>query len=61
MTAPRPSLLRRAALGLLALADWRTVMVWPPEPQPATPFASVTWPFTWKPPIRKPYPSSFKY
>jgi len=33
MTAPRPSLLRRAALGLLALAGWRTVMVWPPEPR----------------------------
>ena len=33
MTAPRPSWLRRAALGLLALAGWRTVMVWPPEPR----------------------------
>jgi 1-acyl-sn-glycerol-3-phosphate acyltransferase len=33
MTAPRPSLLRRAALGLLALVGWRTVMVWPPEPR----------------------------
>jgi 1-acyl-sn-glycerol-3-phosphate acyltransferase len=33
MTAPQPSLLRRAALGLLALAGWRTVMVWPPEPR----------------------------
>jgi 1-acyl-sn-glycerol-3-phosphate acyltransferase len=31
--APRPSLLRRAALGLLALAGWRSVMVWPPEPR----------------------------
>jgi len=34
---PRPnwpvSLLRRAALGLLALFGWRTVMVWPPEPK----------------------------
>jgi 1-acyl-sn-glycerol-3-phosphate acyltransferase len=31
--APRPSLLRRTALGLLALAGWRSVMVWPPEPR----------------------------
>jgi 1-acyl-sn-glycerol-3-phosphate acyltransferase len=31
--APKPSLLRRAALGLLALAGWRTVLVWPPEPR----------------------------
>jgi 1-acyl-sn-glycerol-3-phosphate acyltransferase len=33
VTAPRPSLLRRAALGLLALFGWRSVMVWPPEPK----------------------------
>ena len=33
MTAPKASLLRRAALGLLALAGWRTVMVRPPEPR----------------------------
>jgi len=33
-TVPRkPSLLRRAALGLLALAGWRSVLVWPPEPR----------------------------
>jgi len=31
--APKPSLLRRAALGLLALFGWRTVLVWPPEPK----------------------------
>jgi 1-acyl-sn-glycerol-3-phosphate acyltransferase len=31
--APKPSLLRRAALGLLALVGWRTVLVWPPEPK----------------------------
>jgi 1-acyl-sn-glycerol-3-phosphate acyltransferase len=31
--APKSSLLRRAALGLLALAGWRTVLVWPPEPR----------------------------
>jgi 1-acyl-sn-glycerol-3-phosphate acyltransferase len=31
---PRPaSLLRRAALGLLGLAGWRTSFVWPPEPK----------------------------
>jgi 1-acyl-sn-glycerol-3-phosphate acyltransferase len=30
---PRPSLLRRCALGLLRLAGWRSVMVWPPEPK----------------------------
>jgi len=30
---PKPSLLRRAALGLLALFGWRTVLVWPPEPR----------------------------
>jgi len=29
----RPSLWRRAALGLLALFGWRTVLVWPPEPK----------------------------
>jgi 1-acyl-sn-glycerol-3-phosphate acyltransferase len=29
----RTSWLRRAALGLLALAGWRTVLVWPPEPK----------------------------
>jgi 1-acyl-sn-glycerol-3-phosphate acyltransferase len=29
----RPSLLRRIALGLLRLAGWRSVMVWPPEPK----------------------------
>ena len=33
MTAPKASLLRRAALGLLALVGWRTVMVRPPEPR----------------------------
>lgn len=27
------SWLRRAALGLLALAGWRTVLAWPPEPK----------------------------
>ena len=33
-TVPRkPSLLRRAALGLLALAGWRSVLVWPPQPR----------------------------
>ena len=32
-TPPRPSLLRRGALGLLRLAGWRSVMVWPPEPK----------------------------
>lgn len=32
-TAPKPSLLRRAALGLLRLVGWRSVMVWPPEPR----------------------------
>jgi 1-acyl-sn-glycerol-3-phosphate acyltransferase len=32
-TPPRPSLLRRSALGLLRLAGWRSVMVWPPEPK----------------------------
>jgi len=31
--APKPSLLRRAALGLLSLFGWRTVLVWPPEPK----------------------------
>ena len=31
--ARKPSLLRRAALGLLALAGWRSVMIWPPEPR----------------------------
>ena len=30
---PRPSPLRRGALGLLRLAGWRSVMVWPPEPK----------------------------
>jgi 1-acyl-sn-glycerol-3-phosphate acyltransferase len=29
----RPSLLRRSALGLLRLAGWRSVMVWPSEPK----------------------------
>jgi 1-acyl-sn-glycerol-3-phosphate acyltransferase len=29
----KSSLLRRAALGLLELAGWRTVLVWPPEPR----------------------------
>jgi 1-acyl-sn-glycerol-3-phosphate acyltransferase len=38
MTAPnpgarRPSLWRRALLGLLGLCGWRTVFVWPPEPK----------------------------
>ena len=28
-----PSLLQRAALGLLGLFGWRTVFVWPPEPK----------------------------
>ena len=32
-TPPRPSLLRRIALGLLRLAGWRSVLVWPPEPK----------------------------
>jgi 1-acyl-sn-glycerol-3-phosphate acyltransferase len=32
-TASRPSLLRRAALGVLRLVGWRSVMVWPPEPR----------------------------
>jgi 1-acyl-sn-glycerol-3-phosphate acyltransferase len=32
-TPPRPSLLRRSALGLLRLVGWRSVMVWPPEPK----------------------------
>jgi len=32
-TPAPPSLLRRAALGLLALVGWRTVFVWPPEPK----------------------------
>jgi 1-acyl-sn-glycerol-3-phosphate acyltransferase len=32
-TAPKPSLLRRTALGVLRLAGWRGVMVWPPEPR----------------------------
>jgi 1-acyl-sn-glycerol-3-phosphate acyltransferase len=32
-TAPKPSLLRRAALGVLRLVGWRSVMVWPPEPR----------------------------
>ena len=32
-TPPRPSLLRRLALGLLRLAGWRSVLVWPPEPK----------------------------
>jgi 1-acyl-sn-glycerol-3-phosphate acyltransferase len=32
-TPTRPSLLRRAALGLLALVGWRTAFVWPPEPK----------------------------
>jgi 1-acyl-sn-glycerol-3-phosphate acyltransferase len=32
-TVPRLSLLRRAALGLLRLVGWRSVMVWPPEPR----------------------------
>jgi len=31
--APKPSLLRRTALGLLRLVGWRSVMVWPPEPR----------------------------
>jgi len=30
---PSRSPLRRAALGLLALVGWRSVMVWPPEPR----------------------------
>jgi 1-acyl-sn-glycerol-3-phosphate acyltransferase len=33
MAPPRPSLLRRGALGLLRLAGWRNVIVWPPEPK----------------------------
>jgi 1-acyl-sn-glycerol-3-phosphate acyltransferase len=28
-----PSLLRRAALGLLAVVGWRSAFVWPPEPK----------------------------
>lgn len=32
-TPTPPSLLRRAALGLLALVGWRTAFVWPPEPK----------------------------
>jgi 1-acyl-sn-glycerol-3-phosphate acyltransferase len=32
-TPPRPTLLRRLALGLLRLAGWRSVLVWPPEPK----------------------------
>jgi len=32
-TAPKPSLLRRTALGVLRLVGWRSVMVWPPEPR----------------------------
>jgi 1-acyl-sn-glycerol-3-phosphate acyltransferase len=32
-TPPRIPLLRRAALGLLRLAGWRSVLVWPPEPR----------------------------
>ena len=31
--APRPSLLRRAALGLLRVFGWRSVLVWPAEPR----------------------------
>jgi 1-acyl-sn-glycerol-3-phosphate acyltransferase len=31
-TPPRPTPLSRAALGLLHLAGWRGVLVWPPEP-----------------------------
>ena len=31
--APRPSLPRRAALGLLRLVGWRSVLVWPTEPR----------------------------
>lgn len=31
--APRPTLLRRAALGLLRLFGWRSVLVWPTEPR----------------------------
>jgi 1-acyl-sn-glycerol-3-phosphate acyltransferase len=31
--APKPSLLRRTALGVLRLVGWRSVMVWPPEPR----------------------------
>jgi 1-acyl-sn-glycerol-3-phosphate acyltransferase len=30
---PPKSRLRRVALGLLALAGWKTVLVWPPEPK----------------------------
>jgi 1-acyl-sn-glycerol-3-phosphate acyltransferase len=30
---PRLTLLRRLALGLLRLAGWRSVLVWPPEPK----------------------------
>ena len=32
-TPPKPSLLRRSALGVLRLIGWRSVMVWPPEPR----------------------------
>jgi 1-acyl-sn-glycerol-3-phosphate acyltransferase len=32
-TGPSRSPLRRAALGLLALFGWRSVLVWPPEPK----------------------------
>jgi 1-acyl-sn-glycerol-3-phosphate acyltransferase len=32
-TPPRLTLLRRLALGLLRLAGWRSVLVWPPEPK----------------------------
>lgn len=33
MTTPARSPLRRAALGLLRLCGWRSVLVWPPEPK----------------------------
>jgi len=32
-TVPKPSLLRRTALGVLRLVGWGSVMVWPPEPR----------------------------
>jgi hypothetical protein len=30
---PRPSILRRCALGLLGVFGWKTSLVWPPEPR----------------------------
>lgn len=30
---PRPSILRRGALGLLGVFGWKTSLVWPPEPR----------------------------